>query len=64
MTELEFWAAVRQLGLRPSSNVPTIYLDMAGNTYHIQDPRPMPSEVRAAFIRRLQELMGVRPAPN
>lgn len=61
MTVDEFRAALRQLGLR-QSNVGTVYLDANGTPYHVQDPGPLPADVRAELIRRLRALMGVREA--
>jgi hypothetical protein len=61
MTAEEYWAAVRQLGLRPS-NVRTVYLDANGTPYHVQDPDPLPPQVRLALIQKLRALMGVGQA--
>jgi hypothetical protein len=61
MTVDEFRAAVRQLGLRPS-NVGTVYLDARGTPYHVQDPGPLPPQVRLALIQKLRALMGVGQA--
>jgi hypothetical protein len=60
MTVDEYWAAVRQLGLRPS-NVSTVYLDASGTPYNVQDPGPMPPVVRLAFIQKLRASIGQAP---
>jgi hypothetical protein len=61
MTAEDYWAAIRHLGLRPS-NVGTVYLDANGTPDHVQNPDPLPPQVRLALIQKLRALMGVGQA--
>lgn len=54
MTEDGYYAAARALGLRPSSNVASTWLDREGNAVNVPDASRQTPEQRTATMRRLQ----------
>jgi len=61
MTEDQYWAAVRRLGLRPS-NVPFVYLDRDNEAHNAPDPKNMTMEQRAETIERIKRNLGIGTA--
>lgn len=64
MTPEEYYGAVKNLGLTPSKNVPTVYLDSDGMTYGVRSPYDLTAEQRAEFIAMLKWKLGVGPKPD
>ena len=60
MTVDEYWAAVRRLGLRPSS-VPGIYFTMTMDVHPVPDPTNHTPEQRAETIEKLKATLGIAP---
>lgn len=63
MTPEQYYAAVKSLGLTPSKNVPTIFLDADQMTYDVRNPHDLSPEQRAEFIAMLKWKLGVGPHP-
>ncbi len=57
MTEEEYYAAARALGLRPSANVPHTWLDREGNAANVPDASRQTPAQRVATMRRLQTII-------
>jgi hypothetical protein len=56
-----YYAEVKKLGLTPSTNVPTVFLDSEGMTYNVPSPSDKTSEQREEMIAKLKERLGVTP---
>jgi hypothetical protein len=54
MTKEEYEAAVRSLGLRPSTNAPNVYIGRDGTPQNVPDPNTQTYEQRAATIKRIR----------
>jgi len=57
MTVEEYYAAVRQLGLRPSS-VKNVYLDRANEAHSVPDATRKTPEERAEILEFLREMVS------
>jgi hypothetical protein len=64
MTPEQYHAEVKKLGLTPSKDVPTVYLDSDGMTYNVKSPHGLTPEQRAEFIAMLKWRLGVAPKPD
>ena len=62
MTIAEYYAAIRQLGLRPTQ-IPTVYEDRDGDKRSVPDPTDMTPDQRIEVMGLLKFLMGVGPRP-
>ncbi|HEV2561129.1 MAG TPA: hypothetical protein VGT78_03220 [Rhizomicrobium sp.] len=58
MTEEEYWAEVRRLGL-VLTNVPNVYRDQSGEHHNVPDPSKYDFADRVKIIRKLKQIMGV-----
>lgn len=57
MTPERYYAAVRALGLRPSS-VPNVYIDRDGMPFSVPDPGRMTPDQREDTLAKIRFLMG------
>ncbi len=62
MTIAEYYAAVRQLGLRPSQ-IPTVYEDRDGDKHSVPDPTERTPDQRIEIVAMLKYLLGEGPRP-
>jgi len=58
VTERDYHAAVRKMGLRPT-DIPNVYRDANGDVHNVPDPANMPPAVRLGVIRRLKKSLGL-----
>jgi len=61
MTPDSYYAEVKKLGLTPSKNVLTVFLDSEGMTYNVPSPHDKTPEQREEIIAKLKGLLGVTP---
>jgi hypothetical protein len=57
----EYYAAVRRLGLRPSS-VPHVYLTSSMDAHNVPDATEQTPEQRVETIEKLKGRLGVAPS--
>jgi len=60
MTIDGYYAAIRELGLRPS-NVSTVYIDREGTTQGVPLPHAMTPEQRQETIDKIRTMRGLTP---
>jgi hypothetical protein len=58
MTCEQYYAAVRRLGLNPSTS-PTVYVSKFGDCYNVPLAERYTPEQRAEIIDQLKELLGI-----
>jgi antitoxin component of RelBE/YafQ-DinJ toxin-antitoxin module len=63
MTEEEYYAAVRRLGLKPSA-VPNIYFTSTMDVHSVPSSAGRTPAQRAETIEKLKELLGITPAED
>jgi hypothetical protein len=63
MTYEEYYAAVRRLGLRPSS-VPHVYFTSTMDVHPVPDATNRTPEQRAEIIAKLKERLGIAPTED
>lgn len=59
MTVVEYYAAVRALGLTPDKKVPNVFWSRENSVQSVPDPEPLPIAVRVEIIERLRELFQI-----
>jgi len=59
MTPDAYFVEIKKLGLTPSKNVQTVYLDSDGMTYNVPSPHDKTPEQREEMIVKLKERLGI-----